>query len=623
MRRRKSTREPQKKRTGKMKKLTALFAGLTLLCLAADSPDSPYGVCAHVCKGEEWKLAEPKFSVLKSGGICWVRNGFTWGQAEPKQGVWDYSKLDIVAETAKKHGIDFLPILAYDVPWAHPAYRHLEQWREYVRRTVSRYAKQFRYWEIWNEPNINEKPGSLVPPENYVELLKAAHEEIKKIDPELKVVFGGTSGVPVAYLEKCLKAGAADFYDVMNIHPYLNRRKPEEVFKLLNPLFELQKKYKAEKPVWVTEFSWPTHKFEPVLNPQVLDEALKVFGLDRRTVQVAVIRNPDLENFRGKAFAPEDYTAAFPNRKNISYEDLKNLDVRQYPVLIPSLTQAFPRTYFKDVVDYVRRGGVIIHSFGFPFYCDATRDADGRWIQNSGPDEKMMKALHIKWLAGWRDNVPRSGKIAPAPGRSVPAIRFKGSERYLSAENLKPGDELIPLYIQTNKEFSAPVAGVYKFNSDLKGGMIADVNFWENGVSQEVQGEFLAREYLCFLSSGIQKIFWYKFRAEEYDKSCNGHHFGIVHRDYSPRDAFKAYRNLIRLCPEGSTRPVLTNDGNLFSAEWKQPDGTKVCALWAVERPVPAKLPFEVREAFDHLGNPLKPEAIRTISEGPVYLIAK
>lgn len=403
------TRQLQKKRMEKMKKLTVLFAGLALFCLAADSPDSPYGVCAHVCKGEQWKLAEPKFSILKNGGVRWVRNGFTWGQAEPKQGVWDYSKLDLVAETAKKHGIDFLPILAYDVPWAHPAYRHLDQWREYVRRTVSRYAKQFRYWEIWNEPNINEKPGSLVPPENYVELLKAAHEEIKKIDPQLKVVFGGTAGVPVAYLEKCLKAGAAEYYDVMNIHPYLNRRKPEEVFKLLNPLFDLQKKYKAEKPVWVTEFSWPTHKYEPVMNPQVLGEALKIFGLDSKTAQVAVIRNQDLENFRGKAFAPEDYTVAFPNRKNISYEDLKNLDVRQFPVLVPSLTQAFPRAYFKDVVDYVRRGGVIIHSFGLPFYCDAARNADGRWIQNSGPDEKMMKDLHIKWLAGWRDNVPASG----------------------------------------------------------------------------------------------------------------------------------------------------------------------------------------------------------------------
>ena len=182
---------------------------------------------------------------------------------------------------------------------------------------------------------------------------------------------------------------------------------------------------------------------------------------------------------------------------------------------------------------------------------------------------------------------------------------------------------MIPFYIQTNKEFSAPVVGVYKFNSDLKGGVIADVNFWENGVSQEVQGEFLAREYLCFLSSGIQKIFWYKFRAEEYDKSCNGHHFGIVHRDYSPRDAFKAYRNLIRLCPEGSTRPVLTNDGNLFSAEWKQPGGTRVRALWTVNHPVPVKLPFEVHEAFDHLGNPLKPEKTLTVPEGPVYLIAK
>ena len=51
------TRQLQKKRMEKMKKLTVLFAGLALFCLAADSPDSPYGVCAHVCKGEQWKLA--------------------------------------------------------------------------------------------------------------------------------------------------------------------------------------------------------------------------------------------------------------------------------------------------------------------------------------------------------------------------------------------------------------------------------------------------------------------------------------------------------------------------------------------------------------------------------------
>ena len=46
-------------------------------------------------------------------------------------------------------------------------------------------------------------------------------------------------------------------------------------------------------------------------------------------------------------------------------------------------------------------------------------------------------------------------------------------------------------------------------------------------------------------------------------------------------------------------------------------------ALWTVNHPVPVKLPFEVREAFDHLGNPFKPEKTLTVPEGPVYLIAK
>ena len=99
---------------------------------------------------------------------------------------------------------------------------------------------------------------------------------------------------------------------------------------------------------------------------------------------------------------------------------------------------------------------------------------------------------------------------------------------------------------------------------------------------------------------------------------------GIDIRNHSAfQIAVELVNPLIRLCPEGSTRPVLTNDGNLFSAEWKQPGGTRVRALWTVNHPVPVKLPFEVREAFDHLGNPLKPEKTLTVPEGPVYLIAK
>lgn len=608
------------------KKVPLLLTGIVLMLnLAADTSGSPYGICAHICKGEQWKLAEPKFKVLKPAGIRWVRNGFTWAQAEPEQGRWDYSKLDLVAETAKKHGVDILPILAYDVPWGHPVYRHLDKWREYVRRTVSRYGKQFRYWEIWNEANIRIEKSPKLEPEQYLQVLKAAHEEIKKIDPEIQVVFTGTAGVPIPYIETCLKAGAADWFDVMNVHPYLSSSIPERMKELMDPLFALLKKYNISKPVWVTEFSWPTHRhnFPPILQPEVLRTALKEFNLTPETAGLAIIRNHDLEGFRGKGTEPHDYTAGvFPKRTEISYDDLKSLDVRQYPLLVPTLTQAFPRKYIRDVVDYVRRGGILIHSFGLPFYCDAERDPNGVWKQIPAFKKSILQELHIDYLTVWDDKVPGGGTIKPAPGQKLPAVRQRGSERYLSAKNLKPGDRLIPLYLQENKDFCAPVVGVYVFNSDLKGGMIADVNFWNDGVSQEIQGKFLPRAYLYLLSAGVEKIFWYKFRAEEYtDFSC-GHHFGIVHRDYSPRDAFTAYRFLIRMCPEGSSRPVMEEKNGLYHAHWTRPDGTVVHACWTTGKE-PLRLRFAIREAFDHLGRKLtNPDAI-SANDGIIYLIQK
>ena len=614
-----------------MKILSTLIMGIMSLSLLADTAKSPYGVCAHICKEEQWKLAEPKFQVLKAGGIRWVRNGFTWAQAEPEEGHWDYSKLDIVAETAKKYDIDILPILAYDVPWAHPAHQHLDQWREYVRLTVSRYSKQFRYWEVWNEANISESRirDSLLSPEDYTKILRAAYEEIKKIDPEIQVLFTGTAGVPVPYIESCLNAGATKYFDIMNIHPYAMDTYPEKTAVQVDPLLALFKKHEINKPIWVTEFSWPTHSPQQPMSADVLKKALKILNITPENITLAIIRNKDLEEGKGIAFAPKDYTVnIFPNRREISYADLKGLDVEKYPVLVPSLTQAFPHKYFNEIVDYVRRGGFIIHSHGLPLYCDAVQDESGRWRQINEPrpnNEAMIKELHIKWLSEWRDKVPKNGKIKAAPGSGLPEFNnMEGGGRYISDANLQGNDKLIPFYLQENKDFSAPVVGLYKFDSDLKGAMLLDVTFIKNGVSQEVQGKFLPRAYLYFFSAGIDKVFWYKFRAEEYFPSNIGHHFGIVHRDYSPRDAFTAYKFLIKMLPESSSRPLMKKDGDLYFATWKRPDSVNVHAYWTVYGEQSVKIPFAISEAYDYLGRKVEVKDNRiNASEGIIYLLEK
>jgi len=254
-----------------------------------------YGVCAHFCKKNQLKLAEPKFLAMKPMGIKWVRNDFLWRLAETAPGKWDYSGLDKAAALLKKHQLNFLPILSYDVPWAHPAWKHLDSWSEYVRRTVSRYQSQFKYWEIWNEENSDLGSGSKMTPEQYIKLLKKAAETIRSIDPNLKIVFGGTAGVPIEYIRKCIDLGAAEYFDVMNIHPYVDPKEPETLETLIQPLLTLWKERKLNKPIWVTEFSWPTHRDPVPADKPYLTQALKYFQLSPETCPVAIVRNPELE----------------------------------------------------------------------------------------------------------------------------------------------------------------------------------------------------------------------------------------------------------------------------------------------------------------------------------------
>ena len=55
-------------------------------------------------------------------------------------------------------------------------------------------------------------------------------------------MFGGTAGVPIPYIEACLKVGGAEYFDVMNIHPYMERGLPEKMKDLIDPLFALFRK---------------------------------------------------------------------------------------------------------------------------------------------------------------------------------------------------------------------------------------------------------------------------------------------------------------------------------------------------------------------------------------------
>lgn len=105
-----------------------------------------------------------------------------------------------------------------------------------------------------------------------------------------------------------------------------------------------------------------------------------------------------------------------------------------------------------------------------------------------------------------------------------------------------------------------------------------------NGWSSEKdQAEKLPRIFLISFALGVDKVFWYNFRSNELspdDKEC---HFGLCHKDYSPKPAFYAYQNLVKMCPDKSTRPILTRKGEIYIAQWERPDGKNVYGIWTSE----------------------------------------
>lgn len=224
---------------------------------------SPYGVCAHISRGDEHPVARKELELMQKAGIRWVRTDFSWSSVERRPGQWAFGHLDETVDWAEAAGVNILPILDYDVSWARPAHKHLDLWLTYVRRLVTRYKDRLRYWEVWNEPNLEHFWKDKPDPKDYTKMLEATYRAIKEIDPELVVLLGGTAGIPWSYIEGVYQAGGKDFFDTMNVHPYRYPASPEE-----RPLYEdlvrlrglMGKHQDAHKPIWITELGWPTHQ---------------------------------------------------------------------------------------------------------------------------------------------------------------------------------------------------------------------------------------------------------------------------------------------------------------------------------------------------------------------------
>ena len=142
------------------------------------------------------------------------------------------------------------------------------------------------------------------------------------------------------------------------------------------------------------------------------------------------------------------------------------------------------------------------------------------------------------------------------------------------------------------------------------------------GVSEELQAIWLPRMYLISFACGVDKVFWYKSRSREIDINDKEDCFGLWHKDYSPKPAFYSYKTLTKMCPDGSTRPVLMRKGNIYVASWIKNKRKRVWAVWSSKE---QKQVLEINgryKCFDVCGKRVRKKDIqKRISPSVIYIV--
>ena len=202
--------------------------------------------------------------------------GTTWAQLQPVNAPIDWQRnpyaqrLDYyVRHGLVKHpGLQLIYTLGMTPSWSggkHPndcnnsSYgpsickkpHDVESWRQHVRTLGLRYKGSIRVWEIWNEADVWVHWDQT--PEDLVQFVKVAAQELKAIDPSNQVIGPNITGGGLRFLSQFLAAGGGAYLDGVSIHAYIGRVPELSFAQIRNVRQLLQESGLGEMPIWNTE----------------------------------------------------------------------------------------------------------------------------------------------------------------------------------------------------------------------------------------------------------------------------------------------------------------------------------------------------------------------------------
>jgi hypothetical protein len=239
----------------------------------SDGQPSPWGIAASASSAKnyaEW------FPVMSAAGVRSVRLFPEWRGVEPAVGKWTWERTDALVKTAVDNNLQITGLIFGSMPWSRNKSHafpmdNLDAWSTYTGALVGRYKKQIHHWEIWNEGNGGFNDGHHTTAD-YATLVATAYDAAKKADPSAQVGMSVAS-FDAAYLDQAIlaqaKAGKADHFDYLCIHPYellggLKEANGEIPYlwmsRLLRDALKVDAPQRANAEIWITEVGMPVGK---------------------------------------------------------------------------------------------------------------------------------------------------------------------------------------------------------------------------------------------------------------------------------------------------------------------------------------------------------------------------
>ena len=219
--------------------------------------------------------------MAQAAGIGWAKQQFAWEEAEPRRGVFNWTKFDDLVSRFADHQMQVIARLDRPPDWTKQEARFkqgppddLNDFGDFVFAFVTRYGERVRAIQIWNEPNLwNEWGGRPPDAARYVELLKIAYTRAKQANPQVRVLSAPLAPTleesPFAssdftYLDRLYRLGAQNYFDILSANAFGQDLPPEDPpsinvlnFQRVVLLRRLMEQYgDGSKAVWINEYGW-------------------------------------------------------------------------------------------------------------------------------------------------------------------------------------------------------------------------------------------------------------------------------------------------------------------------------------------------------------------------------